>query len=140
MQTWALGTLLDANFLSQLPECPRSNVGEVCVSKAGSFHGAGGGGIGSSEFVVGVGDGSVFSCCPAGGGGLSCFVEIEAGFFLLVAGGSEVSVVCTQAVELDEDEGPGVAAIVSLPWLCAFPLPVPPKLHFPGPLLGGGLP
>ena len=113
LQTWALGTLLDANFLSQLPECPRSNVGEVCVSAVGSFHGAGGGGICSCGFVVGVGDGSVLSCCPAGGCGLSCVVEIKAGFLLPVVGGSEVSVVCTQAVELDEEEVPGVAAVAS---------------------------
>ena len=139
LQTWDLGTLLDANFLSQLPECPRSIVGEVCVSKTGSFHGAGGGGIGSSRFVVGVGDGFVFSCCVAGGGGLLCFVGIGAGFFLIVVGGSGASVVCAQAVELDDDEDPGVTA-VSFPWLCAFPLPAYPVLSFAGPLPGGGLP
>ena len=107
MQTWALGTRLDANFLSQLPECSRSNVGEVCVSAAGSFQGAGGGGICSCEFVVGVGVESVLPCCPAGECGL------ETGFFLPVVGGSGMSVVCTQAVELDEEEVPGVAAVAS---------------------------
>ena len=69
MQTWDLGTLLDANFLSQLPECPRSSVDEVCPSKAESLHGVGGGGIDSSRFVVGVGDGFMFSCCGVACGG-----------------------------------------------------------------------